>query len=404
MWRRSDRDHRKKAALSAVAAPPAPEAAQARPERADSGGAPEPDLGRAAQAARPLGEVILEVDDLRVSFRTHGGQVQAVRGVSLSLRQGETLAIVGESGCGKSVTARSLMRLLPEHAAVLGAGSSIRWKGRELTKLKEKELRKLRGAEIAMIFQDAMTALNPTLTIGEQLIEGIALHRKVPRSEARRLAVDMLELVGIPSPEARLKQYLGEFSGGMRQRIMIAIAASCSPSLLIADEPTTALDVTIQAQILDLFRMLQERTGAAIVLITHDLGVVAETADRVCVMYAGEIVESGTVRELFRRPQHPYTQGLLAALPRLDRERGRSLVPIPGTPPDLFAPPPGCAFAARCPHAMEVCRLHRPQMAELDGTHAVACWLQDPRAARPPAAGAGAGSGMAGEPARTALG
>lgn len=329
-------------------------------------------------AASPS-DTLLEVDNLHVSFKTYGGEVQAVRGVSFTLNKGETLAIVGESGCGKSVTARSLMRLLPEHTAKIGQGS-IRFKGRELTRLSEKELRELRGSEISMIFQDAMTALNPTITIGEQIMEGIIRHRKVSRSEARKQAVEMLGLVGISSPETRLKQYLHEFSGGMRQRMMIAIAAVCSPSVLIADEPTTALDVTIQAQIIDLFKMLQEKTGVSIIIITHDLGVVAKIADRVNVMYAGQVVETGTVEELFRSPQHPYTQGLLASIPRLDTDRSLPLTPIPGTPPDLFAPPAGCAFAARCSYALEVCGAYQPGHSRLTDSHSVACWQQDPRA------------------------
>jgi dipeptide transport system ATP-binding protein len=324
-------------------------------------------------------DVLLEVDDLHVSFATFGGEVKAVRGVSFALHKGETLAIVGESGCGKSVTARSIMRLLPEHSAKIRQGS-IRFKGKELTKLSEKQLRELRGSEISMIFQDAMTALNPTVSIGEQIMEGIIRHQNISRAQARRQAVEMLGLVGITSPEMRLKQYLHEFSGGMRQRIMIAIAAVCNPSVLIADEPTTALDVTIQAQILDLFKTLQKKTGAAIIIITHDLGVVASIADRVNVMYAGKIVESATVDELFRHPQHPYTKGLLASMPRLDTDRSRPLTPIPGTPPDLFAPPKGCAFALRCSHAMEVCGAYEPEPAAVSATHSAACWLQDPRA------------------------
>ncbi|UUZ81399.1 ABC transporter ATP-binding protein [Paenibacillus sp. P26] len=329
-------------------------------------------------AASPS-DTLLEVDNLHVSFKTYGGEVQAVRGVSFTLNKGETLAIVGESGRGKSVTARDLMRLLPEHTAKIGQGS-IRFKGRELTRLSEKELRELRGSEISMIFQDAMTALNPTITIGEQIMEGIIRHRKVSRSEARKQAVEMLGLVGISSPETRLKQYLHEFSGGMRQRMMIAIAAVCDPSVLIADEPTTALDVTIQAQIIDLFKMLQEKTGVSIIIITHDLGVVAKIADRVNVMYAGQVVETGTVEELFRSPQHPYTQGLLASIPRLDTDRSLPLTPIPGTPPDLFAPPAGCAFAARCSYALEVCGAYQPGHSRLTDSHSVACWQQDPRA------------------------
>ncbi|GMX63759.1 dipeptide ABC transporter ATP-binding subunit DppD [Paenibacillus elgii] len=324
-------------------------------------------------------DVLLEVKDLHVSFATYGGEVQAVRGVSLTLRRGETLAIVGESGCGKSVTARSLMRLLPPQTSKIRQGS-IRFQGRELTGLSEKQMREIRGSAITMIFQDAMTALNPTITIGEQIMEGIIRHQKLSRSEARKQAVEMLELVGISNPESRLKQHLHQFSGGMRQRIMIAIAAVGKPSVIIADEPTTALDVTIQAQILDLFKLLQRKTGVSIIMITHDLGVVANIADRVNVMYAGKVVESGTVDEVFQHPQHPYTKGLLASMPRLDSDRNTPLQSIPGTPPDLFAPPKGCAFAARCPYAMEVCADFQPGTTSLSGGHRVACWLQDTRA------------------------
>ncbi|MCP3773377.1 ABC transporter ATP-binding protein [Paenibacillus sp. MZ04-78.2] len=326
-------------------------------------------------------DVLLEVKDLHVSFATYGGEVQAVRGVSLTLRRGETLAIVGESGCGKSVTARSLMRLLPPQTSKIKQGS-IRFQGRELTGLTEKQMREIRGSAITMIFQDAMTALNPTITVGEQIMEGIIRHQKLSRSEARKQAVEMLELVGISNPESRLKQHLHQFSGGMRQRIMIAIAAVGKPSVLIADEPTTALDVTIQAQILDLFKLLQRKTGVSIIMITHDLGVVANIADRVNVMYAGKVVESGTVDEVFQHPQHPYTKGLLASMPRLDSDRNTPLHSIPGTPPDLFAPPKGCAFAARCLHAMEVCADFQPETTCLPGGHGVACWLQDTRAKR----------------------
>lgn len=341
---------------------------------------------KTSQDVQTVSGPLLEVEDLHVSFTAYGGEVQAVRGVSLSLMPGETLAIVGESGCGKSVTARSLMRLLPERSSRIWKGS-IKLKGRELTRLSEKELRTLRGSEISMIFQDAMTALNPTISIGEQIMEGIIRHQKVSRTEARRQALEMLELVGISHPQTRLKQYLHEFSGGMRQRIMIAIALVCNPSVLIADEPTTALDVTIQAQILELFKVIQQRTGVSIIIITHDLGVVAKIADRVNVMYAGKIVESGSVKELFHNPEHPYTKGLLASMPRLDSDRTIPLKPIPGTPPDLFAPPKGCAFAARCKHAMAVCGSYQPDATQLTEGHQVACWLQDPRAkhAAPPA-------------------
>lgn len=323
-------------------------------------------------------EKILQVKDLQVSFSTYGGEVQAVRGVSFDLHKGETLAIVGESGCGKSVTSQSIMRLIPEPPGRI-VGGEILFNNNDLIKLKEPELRKIRGANISMIFQDPMTALNPTLTIGEQIMEGIMEHEKISRAEAKKAAVDMLKLVGISSPEARLKQYPHQFSGGMRQRIVIAMALVCRPDVLIADEPTTALDVTIQAQILELFRDIQKKTGVSIILITHDLGVVAQVADRVAVMYAGKIVEIGSRREIFYRPQHPYTIGLLQSVPRLDIEKAE-LVPIPGTPPDLFSPPAGCAFAARCKYSMEVCERVYPVQSLLSNLHLVNCWLQDERA------------------------
>lgn len=323
-------------------------------------------------------EKILQVKDLQVSFSTYGGEIQAVRGVSFDLHKGETLAIVGESGCGKSVTSQSIMRLIPEPPGKI-TGGEVLFKGQDLIQLKEPELRKIRGAHISMIFQDPMTALNPTLTIGEQIMEGIIQHKKISRTEAKKNALEMLNLVGIPSPEQRLKQYPHQFSGGMRQRIVIAMALVCQPDVLIADEPTTALDVTIQAQILELFRDIQTKTGVSIILITHDLGVVAQVADRIAVMYAGKIVELGTRREIFYQPQHPYTRGLLQSVPRLDIERDE-LVPIPGTPPDLFSPPTGCAFAARCPYAMEVCDKAYPFKTHLSNFHNVDCWLQDERA------------------------
>ncbi|WP_045515617.1 ABC transporter ATP-binding protein [Neobacillus niacini] len=323
-------------------------------------------------------EKILQVKDLQVSFSTYGGEVKAVRGVSFDLHKGETLAIVGESGCGKSVTSQSIMRLIPDPPGRITYGE-ILFNNMDLIKLKEPELRKIRGAKISMIFQDPMTALNPTLTIGEQIMEGIMEHEKITRAEAKKAAVEMLQLVGIPSPEARLKQYPHQFSGGMRQRIVIAMALVCSPDVLIADEPTTALDVTIQAQILELFRDIQKKTGVSIILITHDLGVVAQVADRVAVMYAGKIVEIGSRREIFYRPQHPYTMGLLQSVPRLDIEKAE-LVPIPGTPPDLFSPPIGCAFAARCKYSMEVCERVYPVQSSLSNNHHVDCWLQDERA------------------------
>jgi len=321
---------------------------------------------------------ILQVQDIHVSFKTFGGEVKAVRGVSFDLYQGETLAIVGESGCGKSVTSQSIMRLIPENTGRIHNGSII-FDGKDLTKLSDKAMRSIRGVDISMIFQDPMTALNPTLTIGSQMSEGIKHHKGISKQEARQKALEMLKLVGIPSPEMRLKQYPHEFSGGMRQRIVIAMALICEPKVLIADEPTTALDVTIQAQILDLFKAIQEKTGVSIILITHDLGVVASVADRVAVMYGGKIVEVGDRRDIFYKPKHPYTQGLLNSVPRLDA-RDKDLTPIPGTPPDLFSPPTGCAFAARCPHSMVVCEKVYPLRTSLSELHHVDCWLLDERA------------------------
>ncbi|WP_027964410.1 ABC transporter ATP-binding protein [Halalkalibacillus halophilus] len=322
-------------------------------------------------------EKILEVNDLHVSFLTYGGEVKAVRGVSFDLHKGETLAIVGESGCGKSVTASSLMKLIPTPPGKISQGS-IKFKDRELVNLSDKQMRKIRGVDISMIFQDPMTALNPTLTIGTQLTEGLKQHRNISNKEAKIKALEMLDLVGIPYPEERLKQYPHQFSGGMRQRIVIAIALICEPDLLIADEPTTALDVTIQAQILELFERIQQETNVAIILITHDLGVVAKVADRIAVMYAGKIIESGTKHELFYEPLHPYTQGLLNSIPRLDK-KGEKLEPIDGTPPDLFSPPQGCPFTARCPHAMVACEKVYPPRYQASEEHYGECWLYDER-------------------------
>lgn len=323
-------------------------------------------------------EKVLEVKDLHVTFTTYGGEVQAVRGVTFDLYKGETLAIVGESGCGKSVTSQSIMRLIPSPPGRIADGAVL-FKGKDLTKLKESEMRNIRGADISMIFQDPMTALNPTITIGEQIIEGIMQHEPISRQDARKKALEILNLVGIPNPSERLKHYPHQFSGGMRQRIVIAMALVCSPEVLIADEPTTALDVTIQAQILDLFKDIQKKTGVSIIIITHDLGVVAQVADRIAVMYAGKIVEAGERREIFYNPQHPYTKGLLNSVPRLDLD-GADLVPIGGSPPDLFAPPAGCPFAARCGFAMEVCDRVYPYKTHISRDHHVDCWLQDERA------------------------
>ncbi|MFP8640958.1 ABC transporter ATP-binding protein [Priestia aryabhattai] len=323
-------------------------------------------------------EKMIQIKNLHVQFSTYGGQVQAVRGVSFDLHKGETLAIVGESGCGKSVTSQSIMRLIPTPPGRITSGS-ILFKGQDLTKLSEKKMRDIRGADISMIFQDPMTALNPTLRVGEQIAENIMQHENISKEKAKEKAFEMLELVGIPNPKERLKQYPHEFSGGMRQRIVIAMALVCNPEVLIADEPTTALDVTIQAQILELFKDIQQKTDVSIVLITHDLGVVAQVADRIAVMYAGKIVEIGTRRDIFYTPQHPYTKGLLRSVPRLDLYESE-LVPIAGSPPDLFAPPSGCSFAPRCPYVMEVCDRMYPVSTKLKESHQVHCWLQDERA------------------------
>lgn len=323
-------------------------------------------------------EKILEVKNLHVAFSTFGGTVKAVRGVDFHLNKGETLAIVGESGCGKSVTCNAVMRLIADPPGKITNGS-ILFKGKDLTTLSDKEMRSIRGVDISMIFQDPMTALNPTLTIGTQLMEGLKQHQKITGKDAKQRALDMMDLVGIPNPEERLKQHAHQFSGGMRQRIVIAMALICEPELLIADEPTTALDVTIQAQILELFEKIQAATGVSIILITHDLGVVAKIADRIAVMYAGKIIEVGTKREIFYQAKHPYTQGLLRSVPRLDLKEEK-LVPIEGTPPDLFSPPIGCPYTARCPFAMEVCDKVFPDSSGLTASHHVTCWLEDGRA------------------------
>lgn len=324
-------------------------------------------------------EPILEVENLSVSFDVHGGEVQAVRGVSFQVNKGEAVAIVGESGSGKSVTAQSIMRLIPSPPSRVKSGQ-IKFLGRSILDLSEKEMQLIRGNEIGMIFQDPMTSLNPTMTIGNQIIEGLVKHQHVQRKEAKNKAIEMLKLVGIPNAEARYKQYPHEFSGGMRQRAMIAIALACDPTLLIADEPTTALDVTIQAQILNLMKDLQKRLGTSIILITHDLGVVADMCDRVIVMYAGKVVETGTKWDIFKNPQHPYTKGLLRSVPRLDQLKDEALIPIHGTPPDLIKPPVGCAFASRCDQAMRICELQDAEMIEVGEGHFSKCWLRHPQA------------------------
>jgi len=313
-----------------------------------------PSTASAPSAASGDGPPLLSVEDLHVSFRTDDGLVRAVRGVSFDVRPGETMAIVGESGSGKSVTNLAMMGLIPRPPGQIDAGTAT-FRGDDLLSMSNRRLQSIRGRHVSMIFQDPMTALNPLMTIEQQLTEITRLHLGLTRQEARRRAVEMLGLVGITSPEQRLQDYPHQFSGGMRQRVMIAMALSCEPELLIADEPTTALDVTIQAQIMELLADLQERKGTAIVLITHDLGVVAGVADRVLVMYAGRIVEKADVRTLFAHPKHPYTLGLLGSLPRFDTQGEATLTAIPGGPPDMSEPIVGCSFRPRCDYAMDVC-------------------------------------------------
>ena len=291
---------------------------------------------------------ILEVKDLSVSFNTYAGEVKAVRGVSFELNRGETLAFVGESGCGKTVTAKSILRLLKPPFAVIKEGSKITCDGKDVLSLNKKELCEFRGDEVSMIFQDPMTSLNPTMTVGKQIMESLRIHRHLDKKQAREEAIKMLKMVNIPSPEKRIDSYPHEMSGGMRQRVMIAMALACSPKILIADEPTTALDVTIQAQIMDLMRELKEKMNTAIILVTHDLGVVANFADRIQVMYAGQVVERGTAREIFYDSKHPYTWALLSSVPKLAKESKQELYALKGTPPDLILPLNHCPFASRC--------------------------------------------------------
>lgn len=316
---------------------------------------------------------LLEVKNLKTSFRTHIGDVQAVRGVSLHLDKGEALGIVGESGCGKSVTMMSLMRLLADNAII--ESDNIMFDGQDITNPTEKEMQKIRGNEMAMIFQDPMTSLNPLFTVGQQLTEHLIKHKNVSKKEANDLAIKMLDMVGIPSPEKRLKQYPHEFSGGMRQRVMIAMSLICEPKLIIADEPTTALDVTIQAQILDLMKDLKEKVNSSIILITHDLGVVADLCTRINVMYGGLVVEEGSDEDIFYNGRHPYTWGLLNSVPNPKSEIKEKLTPIEGQPPDLLKPPVGCPFAARCKYTMKVCIEKQPPLFEISEGHRAACWL-----------------------------
>ncbi|WP_163969520.1 ABC transporter ATP-binding protein [Oceanobacillus halotolerans] len=326
-------------------------------------------------------DTILSVDNLDVSFQTYNGVIKAVRGVDFDLKRGETLAIVGESGSGKSVTAKSIMQLLPKKTTMIDEGS-ITYENENLLNYSRKEMEKIRGKEISMVFQDPMTSLNPTMKVGKQVVEGIRKHQSLTKKEAYNRAQELLELVGIPNAKERMDAYPHEFSGGMRQRVVIAIALACNPKVLIADEPTTALDVTIQAQILDLMKDLQKKTGTSIIIITHDLGVVVNMASRIAVMYAGEIVETGTLEEIFYNPQHPYTWGLLQSMPKMHQDRSVPLIPIKGSPPDVSNLHDGCPFAARCPYVMKVCHDHVPDKEQVSETHSVSCWLQDERAPR----------------------
>ncbi len=318
------------------------------------------------------GENILEVRNLKTSFKTEAGEVRAVDGVSFDVLKGKTIGIVGESGSGKSITALTILRLLSKNGFI--KGGEILFKGKDLTKQTEKEMRTIRGNQISMIFQEPMTSLNPVFTVGQQISETIMIHKKVGKKEAMKLSVDMLKLVGIPSPEKRVKQYPFELSGGMRQRVMIAMALACDPEILIADEPTTALDVTIQAQILELIRDLQNRLGMSVIMITHDLGVVAETCDYVAVMYAGQVVEYADVRTLFKNPKHPYTLGLLNSLPRHDIDQEK-LIPIKGMVPSPFDMPAGCRFAPRCPIATELCHGKMPELETKEANSQIRCWF-----------------------------
>lgn len=327
-----------------------------------------------------MSETILSIENLRIHFETFAGEVQAIRGVNLKLEKGETLALVGESGSGKSVTAKSVMKLLSNNAVV--KEGTIIFKGENILEKNERDMQSIRGKKIAMIFQDPMTSLDPTMKIGKQITEVIIKHEKASKEEADKRAEELLELVGIPNAKERMKQYPHQFSGGQRQRIVIAIALACNPDVLIADEPTTALDVTIQAQILELLKELQQQFQMAIIFITHDLGVVANVADRVAVMYAGKVVEVGTADEVFYNPQHPYTWGLLRSMPTL--HTGDTLYAIPGSPPDLLDPPVGDAFALRSDVALEIDRVKEPPMFEVSPTHFAATWLLDPRAPKVP--------------------
>lgn len=323
-------------------------------------------------------EKLLEVKNLNISFHTYAGEVKAVRGVNFGVEKGECLAIVGESGCGKTVTSKSLLGLISSPPGEIKKGSEINFNGTNILEFSEKQWREYRGKIVSMIFQDPMTSLNPTMKIGKQIAENIVLHKKVNKKEAMMEVIKLLKSVNIPNAELRVNEYPHQFSGGMRQRAMIAMALACNPELLIADEPTTALDVTIQAQILDLMKEIKKKLGTSVILITHDLGVVAGIAEKIAVMYAGEIVEMGMRDEIFYNPKHPYTTALLGSVPRLDSNKEQELQSIKGTPTDLLNPPKGCAFAARCNHRMKICTLESPERFKLSDTHESCCWLLHP--------------------------
>ncbi len=320
---------------------------------------------------------LIDIEELRVSFFTPGGEVQAVRGVSWFLEEGEALGIVGESGSGKSVSVYAVMRLLQNPGKVVGG--TIRFDGKDILSLSEDEMRSIRGNEIAMIFQDPMTSLNPVYTVGDQIFEPLKLHLNMKGAQARKRAEELLAMVGIPNPKRRLKQYPFEFSGGMRQRAMISMALACEPKLLIADEPTTALDVTIQAQILEIMKDLKKKRNMSIVLITHDLGIVSDICDKIIIMYSGEVMEYGPIESLYFNPSHPYTIGLIHSLPKIDQKEGEPLTPIEGFPVDLMHPPEGCPFAPRCEHCMKVCLTEKPPYFEMEQGHFSACWLHHDR-------------------------
>lgn len=323
---------------------------------------------------------ILEVKNLRVSYHTYAGEVKAVRGVQFSLEKGQALAIVGESGCGKSVTAKSIMGLIKAPQGEIKENSEILYYGENILKYNKKQWQHYKGGECAIIFQDALASLNPTMRVGKQIMENLMGHKNMTKQEAAKEAVEMLRMVGIPEPEKRVRQYPHEFSGGMRQRVMIAIAFACDPKILICDEPTTALDVTIQGQILDIIKNLQKKNQTSVIMITHDLGVVANIAQKIAVMYSGIIVESGTCEDIFYRPRHPYTWALIRSVPRLDLKNKQELATIPGTPPDLLNPPVGCPFCTRCSYCMPICKEEMPEVTEFGGEHKAACWLHHPMA------------------------